>query len=180
MKAPERIETARLVLWRPAASDAQAIFDRYASDPDVTRYVGWPRHRSVDDTRGFIQFAEAEWQRAPAGVYLISSRATGALLGSTGLGFETPFRASTGYVLAKDAWGHGYATEALRAMVDLARELGVARLYAICHPDHRASIRVLEKGGFTREGIQRRHSEFPNLAPGVPADVACYAAILGD
>ena len=150
------------------------------NDPDVTRYVGWPQHRSVEDTRRFIQFTQAEWQRAPAGVYLISSRATGALLGSTGLGFETASRASTGYVLAKDAWGHGYATEALLAMVDLARQLGVVRLYAICHPEHAASIRVLDKSGFTREGIWRRHSEFPNLAPGVPADVACYAAILGD
>lgn len=180
MKAPERIETARLVLTRPSAGDAQAIFDRYAGDPEVTRYVGWPRHRSVDDTRGFIQFTEAEWQRAPAGVYVISSRTDGALLGSTGLGVETPFRASTGYVLAKDAWGRGYATEALLAMVDLARQLGVVRLYAVCHPEHGASIRVLDKGGFVREGIWRRHSEFPNLAPGLPADVACYAAILGD
>jgi RimJ/RimL family protein N-acetyltransferase len=178
MKAPEHIETPRLVLTRPSTGDAPAIFERYASDPDVTRFVGWPRHRSVDDTRGFVQFTEAEWQRAAAGVYLISSRANGTLLGSTGLGFETPSRASTGYVLAKDAWGQGYATEALLAMVDLARQLGVVRLYAICHPDHRASIRVLEKGGFAREGIWRRHSEFPNLAAGVPADVACYAVIL--
>jgi len=178
MKAPERIETARLVLTRPSTSDAQAIFDRYAGDSEVTRYVGWPRHRSVDDTRSFIDFTKTEWVSTPAGVYLISSRADGKLLGSTGLSFETLSRASTGYVLAKDAWGHGYATEALLAMVDLARQLGVVRLYAICHPEHAASIRVLEKGGFTREGVWRRHSEFPNLAPGVPADVACYAAIL--
>jgi RimJ/RimL family protein N-acetyltransferase len=99
--------------------------------------------------------------------------------GSTGLSLETPTRACTGYVLAKDAWRHGYATEALSAMVDLARRLGVVRLYALCHPEHQASIRVLEKAGLAREGVWRRHSEFPNLAPGVAADVACYAAILG-
>jgi len=45
MKGPERIETARLVLRRPTAADAEAIFNRYAGDSDVTRYLAWPRHR---------------------------------------------------------------------------------------------------------------------------------------
>jgi ribosomal-protein-alanine N-acetyltransferase len=99
---------------------------------------------------------------------------------AAGLGVETPFRASTGYVLAGDAWGHGYATEALRAMIAVSRQLRIVRLYALCHPEHRASWRVLEKCGFTREGTLRRYLEFPNLAPGVPADVLCYAIILND
>jgi [ribosomal protein S5]-alanine N-acetyltransferase len=50
----------------------------------------------------------------------------------------------------------------------------VRRLYAICHTEHAASYRVLEKGGFEREGILRRHSVFPNLSP-EPLDVFCYA-----
>jgi N-acetylglutamate synthase-like GNAT family acetyltransferase len=45
--------------------------------------------------------------------------------------FETPYRAQTGYVLAKHAWGRGYATEALGAMTALARQAGVRRLYAV-------------------------------------------------
>jgi RimJ/RimL family protein N-acetyltransferase len=97
------------------------------------------------------------------------------MLGSTGLGFETPQQAATGYVLARDAWGAGYATEALAAMRDLATRLAVDRLYALCHPEHRASARVLEKCGFLLEGTLRAYTEFPNLAPGVPADVRCYA-----
>nr|MBA2355602.1 N-acetyltransferase [Acidobacteriota bacterium] len=47
MKAPEQIETARLVLRRPVAKDAPAIFERYASDPEVTRFLSWPRHQSL-------------------------------------------------------------------------------------------------------------------------------------
>jgi RimJ/RimL family protein N-acetyltransferase len=128
----------------------------------------------------FLKFSDAEWDRWPAGPYLVFARADGALLGGTGLGFETPLRAVTGYVLAKDAWGQGYATEALTAMVDLACRFGIVRLYAICHSEHRASSRVLEKGGFSREGTLRRHTEFPNLSPGEPCDVFCYARILGD
>jgi len=177
-RGPETIATARLALRRPRASDADAIFARYASDPEVTRLVGWPRHQSVDDTRGFLRFSDAEWERAPAGAYLIESRETGALLGSTGFVFEAPHRAVTGYVLAKDAWGRGYATEALGAMVATARPLGVRRLYALCHHEHRASARVLEKCGFSLEGRLRAYAEFPNLVPGEPQDVACYAILL--
>lgn len=178
LKAPERIETARLVLQPPRTTDFEAIFARYASDPDVTRFLAWPRHRSLADTQAFLAFSEAEWGRWQAGPYLLRSRADGTLLGSTGLAFETPYRASTGYVLARDAWGKGYATEALQAMVETARMVGIRRLYAICHTEHRASWRVLEKCGFLREGVLHRYTEFPKLVPDELSDVFCYALIL--
>jgi len=115
-RGPERVETARLVLRRPQASEANPIFARY--------------------------------------------------------------RAMTGYVLARDAGGRGNATEALGAMVETARMLGVRRLYALCHHEHRASARVLEKCGFMREGVPRSYSEFPNLKPGEPQDVLSCAVLL--
>lgn len=175
-KAPAHIETARLVLTPPQASDAASIFERYASDPDVTRFLGWPRHAVVADTHAFLQFSAAEWERGPAGPYLIRSRGDGRLLGSTGFSFDGPRRAVTGYVLAKDAWGQGYATEALEAILQVARQIGVARVHALCHPAHRASWRVLEKCGFIRDTSWTQQVEFPNLAPGVLQDVLCYAA----
>src|SRR5580765_3818584 len=144
MKCPERLETARLVLRRPVPSDAAEIFERYAADPEVTRFMSWPRHESVADTEGFLAFSDAAWRQWRAGPYLILSR-DGAVLGSTGIEFETPYRATTGYVLARDSWGCGYASEALRAVADLAFRAGVERLYAVCHVEHGASRRVLEK-----------------------------------
>jgi RimJ/RimL family protein N-acetyltransferase len=180
MKAPERIETARLVIRRPTAADAEAVFARYAADRDVTRFVGWPAHRTADDTRAFLQWSDTQWACWPAGPYLVHARDGGALLGGTGLAFEASWRAMTGYVFAKDAWGKGYATEALLAMVDAARAVGVRRLYALCHTGHRPSGRVLEKAGFAREGVLRRYCEFPNLQPGEPLDVFCYARILDE
>jgi RimJ/RimL family protein N-acetyltransferase len=177
-KAPERIETSRLVMRRPLAADADGIFTRYASDPDVTRYLGWPRHQSVSDTREFLVFSDAEWTRWPAGPYVIEARTSGDLLGGTGLGFDAPDEAATGYVFARDAWGQGFATEALAAMVALAGDLGVRRLYALCHPDHQASWRVLQKGGFIREAMLSRYAAFPNLKPGMLSDVLCYATSL--
>lgn len=179
-KAPELIETERLVVRRPGPGDCEAIFERYASDATVVKYVGWPQHRSLADTRAFLALADAAWREWPAGPYLVLSRDDGSLLGGTGLDFETPYRATTGYVLAKDAWGRGIATEALLAMVDVARALGVLRLQATCHPDHVASRRVLEKSRFECEGILRRHAGFPNLEGGRICDVCCYARILAN
>jgi RimJ/RimL family protein N-acetyltransferase len=177
MRAPERIVTERLILRRPVAIDAEAIFSTYASDPAATVYVGFPRHRSVDDTRSFLQFSDAQWAQWPAGPYLAYLRGTETLVGSSGLMFESKLRAATGYVFATPYWGRGFATEALRAMVEVARDCDVQRLYAICHTEHRASARVLEKGGFTLEGTLRRYAEFPNLAAGRLHDVLCYARI---
>lgn len=178
LKAPQVLETARLQLRRPEPADAETILARYASDPEVTRFLSWPTHRTVSDTLAFVAYSDREWQRWPGGPYLILSKEGGRLLGSTGFAFETPFRASTGYVLARDAWGRGYAREALRALVDLAPQLGVRRLYAVCYVEHAASARVLEACGFECEGVLRSRFEFPNLAPGEPLDVYCYAAVL--
>jgi ribosomal-protein-alanine N-acetyltransferase len=167
-----------LILRRPLTGDAKAIFARYASDPDVTRLLGWPRHESVDATRAFLELSDAEWDRWPAGPYLVELRESGELIGSAGFGFETSRRAATGYVFAKDAWGKGYATEALEAVVAIAPRIGVVRLYALCHEENLASCRVLEKCGFACEGLLRRHTGFPNLLVDDPCDVLCYALVL--
>jgi ribosomal-protein-alanine N-acetyltransferase len=178
MKAASRLETERLTLRKPEAADAAGIFERYASDDRVGRYLAWPIHRSLDDTHLFLNFAEAEWAQWPAGPFLVFHG--DELVGSTGLAFETSTRASTGYVFAVDAWGRGYATECVRAMKGLAASLGVRRLYAGVHPEHRPSARVLEKAGFRDDGIARGCCEFPNQAPGVLQDVRLYAVDLGD
>lgn len=177
MRAPERLETERLVLRKPRLDDADAVFSRYAGDVEVSRYLAWHLHRSPDVTRSFLEFSDSEWERWPAGPYLVESKADGCLLGGTGLSFETRYRASTGYVFARDAWGKGYATEAVRAIVQISHALGLARLYAICHVDHARSARVLERTGFTKEGVLHKYLEFPNLQPGQPADVYCYAKV---
>jgi RimJ/RimL family protein N-acetyltransferase len=175
----ESLTTNRLRLRRPRSEDAAAIFRSYASDPNVTRYLAWPRHRDVADSRAFVEFSDAEWKAWPVGPYLIESLASGEILGSTGLSFETPDRASAGYVLAEKDWGKGFASEALAGVLTQAARAGLGRVSALCHVDHRASRHVLEKAGFELEGILRRHSVFPNLDDASPLDVALYARILG-
>jgi [ribosomal protein S5]-alanine N-acetyltransferase len=176
IKAPETLETDRLLLRRPKPRDAQAIFDRYASDREVTRYLSWPTHRSLADTLAFLDMSDAEWHRWPAGPYLVFTRDSGSpiLIGSTGLMHKSAALAITGYVFARAVWGLGYATEALQAMVDLAQQIGVKRLEAMCHAEHAPSAHVLEKCGFTREEVRREHFVFPNLEAQKKSDVFSY------
>ena len=177
MKAPTQLKTTRLILRQPLMSDAVAIFERYASNAEVTRLLGWPCHRSVQDTEAFLRFSAQEWDRWPAGPYLIISRADGQLLGSAGFAFQTPQEAMTGYVVARDAWGKGFATEVLTAIVDLAARIGVTRLFAPCHPENLPSQRVLEKCGFVRDA-SKPMAEFPNLSPGVQQEALYYTLAL--
>ena len=177
VKAPERLETARLILRRPSLGDAHSIFTRYASDADVTRYLAWPRHQSIESTRVFLGFSDLEWASWPAGPYLIESRAAGTLLGSTGLGFETLEQAATGYVLARDAWGNGYATEALLALLNLCASLRLRRVHALVHLEHATSRHVLEKCGFVREPEYLEYTQFPNLGTTDRQPTVRYAKI---
>ncbi len=176
-KSLETVETVRLLLRRPRSSDALEIFRRYAADEEVTQYVCWPRHRSLSDTHGFLRFSDTAWERWSLGPYLIEAKEHKALIGSIGIAFETRYRASAGYVLARVAWGKGYASEALRALMEATKQTKLQRIYALCHCSHQASIRVLEKCGFNREGKMLRHTVFPNLGLQEPSDVFCYAYV---
>jgi ribosomal-protein-alanine N-acetyltransferase len=174
MTAFERIVTDRLVLRRPVAQDAAAIFAAYSGDPEVTRYLSWPRHTSIAQSSAFIEFSDSEWTRWSAGPYIIKT-CDSVLIGGTGFSFQTAHRAEAGYVLARSYWGNGYATEALKGLIPIAGELGIRQLYAFCHVKQLASCRVLEKCEFAREGILRAHAEFPNDKPGQLQDAIGYS-----
>jgi RimJ/RimL family protein N-acetyltransferase len=168
MRVEPPFRSARLLLRRPALADAEAVYARYAADPEVTRYLTWPRHRSIDDSRVFIGYSDSEWSRWPVGPLLIEDPSTGQLLGSTGLTFESADVAATGYALARDAWGQGSATEALALVVELAGRLALRRLFALCHVNNHASVRVLERSGFALDSRIEGALRFPNLESGGP------------
>jgi ribosomal-protein-alanine N-acetyltransferase len=175
--APEQLLSERLALRRPNAYDACAIFEGWAADKEATRYMAWPRHTSLDDTREFLRFSDEHWQQHGVGPYLICLRETGAIIGTTGLltlDSEVGGRllsAEVGYILARPYWGHGYATETLRASIKLARKLGFGRLCAQVHPDNPASCKILEKCGFIRPAQPLSTCHYPNIQP--PDDGPC-------
>jgi ribosomal-protein-alanine N-acetyltransferase len=167
----ERISTARLVLRRPTLADLDAVF-AYASDPAVTKYMGWPRHETKQTTRAFLLMRHEEWETRKTGTFLVEK--DGAVIGSTGLHTYDDAPAATGYIIASPHWGHGYATEATRAMIALAKSRGYPRVEAGCHPENVASIRVLEKCGLTHERTLPAHMVFPNVS-GALTDLMVFA-----
>lgn len=168
------IATERLLLSAPTRGDAKEIFEIYASDPEVTAYVGWSRHQSIDDTLAFIDFAMDEWSRNSIGPYLIREHHDGTLLGSTGLNCTDSGDAMTGYVLAKAHWGYGFATESVNAMIAVGRQLELSSLFALCHPEHDKSVRVLQKTGFQLDLTWSETITFPNLTGGPSLVPLCY------
>ena len=96
------------------------------------------------------------------------------------LRMEGSFKAELGFVVARAEWRKGYATEAVRAVMDMAFSLAnVCRVWAVCDIDNRASARVLEHVGMTREGVLARFEIHPNISK-EPRDVMCYAKVPAD
>ncbi len=94
--APDSIVTPRLHIRRATVADAPEVFTRYASDPEVCRYMAWPLHTSADITWRFLEWSEAQWAGWPYGPCVILDRTTGVLLGGTGMIFEAPGVAAVG------------------------------------------------------------------------------------
>lgn len=172
----EVLTTRHLELRRPTLEDAPLIFERYASAPQVTKFLAWPTHQLIEDTQNFIQeYSDVLWNKYQVGPYLIFSRETGILVGSTGLDFKgnkQDGHATTGYVLAQDAWGNGYATEVLEEIIALARRLEVKQLVAECHEKHVVSSRILAKCSFERFDVDKKKViVFPNIGTDEPQTV---------
>ena len=176
---PEHIESDRLVLRPFRADDAQDIFE-YASDPDVTRYMDWPTHQTINTAREWINFTLAA--RASGDEYtwgITTAERPERIMGAIGCR-RVDFKVSFGYVLGKPYWGRGYATEAAGAVVDLlSRQSVVQRIWATCDVDNAASANVLKKVGCTLEGTLRKWSIRPNMPGAPPRDSLMFAKILG-
>ncbi|HEV8441146.1 MAG TPA: GNAT family N-acetyltransferase [Methylomirabilota bacterium] len=177
MKPPSTFETPRLSLRRPEPDDAPAIFESYTRDPDVTRFVTWTAHPSVNVTRRFVEeFCMAGWARGEVYTWLITLVEDAQVAGMIDLR-PVATRAEVGYVLARRHWGRGLMTEAARAVVDWAIvQPDIHRVWAVVDLDNVASQRVLEKAGMVREGVLRRWMVAPSQGP-VPRDVWCFARV---
>ncbi len=155
------IDTPRLRLREFVEADWPAVL-AYQSDPRYLIHYPWTE-RTEADVRAFVsQFVD--WQTAqPRLKYqlAIALRDGGDLIGNCGIRLaEAGARsADLGYELAPLHWGHGYATEAARAIVSFGFEsLGLHRVWGECAPENAASRRVMEKLGMRCEG-RLRHTQ---------------------
>jgi RimJ/RimL family protein N-acetyltransferase len=179
MTQTEEILTERLRLRPPTLGDAEQIFARYGQDPEVSRYMSWTPHRSIDDTLAFLRRIVSDNADGRSSGFLVFARDSGELLGSVG-GAIDGHRMQFGYCLARDTWGKGIATEATRAFISAVKGLpSIWRIQAYCDVENPASARVLEKVGLKLEGTLRRFLVMPNLGE-KPRDVFLYAKVRED
>jgi ribosomal-protein-alanine N-acetyltransferase len=153
-----RTERLRLRAFRP---DDWADVHCYGSDPEVVRFMDWGPN-TVEESRHHTNRASATAAVSPRlrFPYAVERLAGGRVIGSVELSLTSldHRRAEMGYVLAREAWGRGYATEAAQALVAYGfGPLGLHRIAATCDPDNTASARVLQKIGMTYEGRLRAY-----------------------
>ena len=163
MILPDSFQSKRLNLRPPRLDDAQAMFNGYSQDPEVTKYLIWRPHSSIEDTLAFLKMALLELESGNACHYVIERKGDGQLMGTFSLelkGSEALF----GFAIGKPYWGQGYVSEALKAVLDwtMAQE-GIRRAYATCDVDNLASARVMEKAGMKLEGRLPKHALHPNI-----------------
>ena len=160
MLLSETVETQRLPQMKPLMEDAPGVFEQYAADPEVTRFLTWLPHQSEADTLSLMLSRLSCWETGSEFAWVITRRPD--LATPIGMISAIPderhsWRWSLGYVLARPHWGHGYMTEAVRAVIGIVFDQPhVHRIAAFADEENFASARVLEKAGMQREGILRR------------------------
>src|SRR5690349_5148504 len=109
---PDSFETYRVRLRPVAVKDAEAIFATYAQDEEVVRYLIWRPHRSLSETKAYVERCMA----TPAEVertYMLLGREDNLVRGAFALRQRAPHRLDCGYVLARGWWRQGLMTEVL-------------------------------------------------------------------
>ncbi len=157
LKYPE-LNTSRLKLREIEVADAEDIFN-YASKPEVSRYLVWHPHKSVEDTYAYIDFTKKMFENREWIVLGIEFKENKKFVGTIDIrGWNSVHNcAEIGYVLSMDYWNKGIASEALRAVIGFCfDELEMNRVEAHCEEENTASERVMEKCGMKYEGALRQ------------------------
>ena len=174
LQLPKRIETKRLVLRTFEEKDYDDLYefltqlknDEFEPYPEIT-YKNCKKHfKSRLFSNEF---------------YAIELKENSKVIGNIFLGNGKNRSKEVGYIINKDYQRRGYALEALNCIVDKALEVGVHRIYALCDPRNDASWMLLEKAGFTKEGVLKKNVYFKKDRNGNPIwkDTAVYSIVKG-
>lgn len=142
------LETERLILRKFKLEDAEEIFKNWGSDDEVTRYVRWSTHKTIEDTKEYLE-SVMEKYRNNEFEWALSLKDTGELIGAMGAFISEDDRYEIGYNTARIHWRKGYTTEALRAVMNyLINEVGIKRFRCSHAKLNPASGAVMQKVGF--------------------------------
>lgn len=173
-KGTQTLQTERLTLRRFRMEDAQAVFDNWASEDLVTKYLTWPCHGSVEITKMVL----SDWNEGYArqDFYQWAIEFEGRPVGSISVVShdDRVGKAEIGYCIGSKWWHRGIVSEALKAvMAYLFEEVGFQRLEAWHDIRNPHSGAVMRKCGMAYEGTLRRYGRNNQ---GI-CDVSVYAAL---
>lgn len=157
-KGTQTIETQRLILRRITADDAQTLFDDCFSHPEVTKYLRYPTHQTVQDSLDIIGVWTKQYEKDDFYHWVIVLKDENRPMGTIGVVSHNEHDACAmiGYQLSERDWGNGYMTEALKAVLDyLLLDVGFNRvegMYAVRNPRSGA---VMRRAGMQYEGMMR-------------------------
>lgn len=174
-KGTQTIHTERLILRKFTIDDAQTMFDNWAGDERVTRYLTWSPHESPEATRQLVEHWCAAYEKPNTYNWVIEYN--GAPIGNISVVSlsERSEYSELGYCMGYAYWNKGLMSEAANAVIDyLFSEIGVHRVgisHAVNNP---ASGRVAQKCGLSFEGTKR---EFFKASTGEFFDISEYGIL---
>lgn len=150
------LTTERLKLRAVTLDDAEAMFT-YGSNENVTKYVLWNTHETLEDSKEFIEMALETYKMHP--FYHWGIEYEGKFIGTIDYVMIHQHNkvGEIGYVLAEEYWNKGIVTEAAKKVIDFGfKELQLVRVQARCVVENTGSSRVMEKCGMIYEGTLRK------------------------
>lgn len=157
-KGTKIIETERLILRPFQMEDAEVMFRNWASDPEVTRFLTWPTHRNIGDSKQIIQEWADKGEDPENYQWAMEWKESHEPIGSMGaVRIDNRTEAVTiGYCIGRSFWGKGFTAEALREVIRFFfDEVGMNCVNACHDPRNPNSGKVMKKCGMTYEGTWR-------------------------
>lgn len=152
------IHTLRLLLRPFRITDMEDMFRNWASDAEVTRFLTWPPHESVEVTRTLLQSWILRYEQGDYFNWAIEWKESHQVIGNISVVKldESKDAAEMGYCLCRSFWGQGIMPEALQAvMAYLFDTVGLNRIAACHDANNPKSGRVMQKAGMKYEGMLR-------------------------
>lgn len=141
------LETERLLLRPFRPDDAEAMFSGWASDDEVTKYLTWPTHGNVEQTKAIIARWVSEYEKPERLNFAIVLRDEDKLIGGIDVVGYVEGVPVIGYNLSRAYWGRGYMTEACRRVLDYLFSQGHAAVKIDAMVENIGSNRVIQKCG---------------------------------
>lgn len=173
---PALVIDDRYILREQSDDDTKPFFEYYCQDPRVTQYILATVPTTLEEAQAEIQYCRNLFYHKRGIYWTLARRDNNQIIGSVGLYMNNHHhRAEICYDLAQAYWRQGIMDKTLNKTIDFAFEkLGVHRVEALTLRDNTASMGVLQKLGFVREGTLRKYRYFKEI----PRDVELFATTL--